>query len=278
MTAGPLARNHFIDIAGSRMHVVDVGEGPPVMLGHSFLWDAEMWRPQIDFLARRHRVIVPDLWGHGTSGPLPSHSCGIRDLAHQHLALLDALEIERCAVVGLSVGGMWGAELALIAPERVSALVLMGTSLAAEPADTQALYYAMLGAIAKAGVLPDQVREAAVPLFFSPGARERRPNLIEAFDASLRGWNAERLMDSIVPLGRMIFGRRDAAAELADIDAPTLVMTGSGDLARPPHEGRAMAELLDCPFIEIPQAGHISSLEAPDFVNDALSKFLARNQ
>lgn len=259
------------------MHIVDVGEGPAVMLGHSFLWDAEMWRPQIDFLARHHRVIVPDLWGHGRSGPLPRHSCGIRDLAHQHLALLDALEIERCAVVGLSVGGMWGAEFALISPERVSTLVLMDTSLAAEPAETRQLYFAMLGSIAKAGALPDTVREAAVPLFFAPDVRERRPDLIEAFDASLRAWNAERLVDSVVPLGRMIFGRRDAMAELAGLDAPALVMTGSGDLARPLHEGRAMAEVLNCPFIEIPQAGHISSLEAPDFVNDALSKFLARN-
>ena len=277
MATRPLVRSHFVDIAGSTMHVDDIGEGPAVMLGHSFLWDAEMWRPQIDFLAQRYRVLVPELWGHGRSGPLPGHSGDIRDLARQHLTLLDALEIERCAVVGLSVGGMWGAELALISPERVSALVLMDTSLGAEPAETRQRYFAMLESIAKTGALPDAVREAAVPLFFAPDVRDRRPDLVDAFDASLRAWNAERLVDSVVPLGRMIFGRRDAMAELAGIDAPALVMTGAGDLARPPHEGRAMAELLDCPFIEIPQAGHISSLEAPDFVNDALSKFLARN-
>ena len=54
-------------IAGSEMRVTDVGAGEAVLLGHSFLWDAEMWRPQIETIASRYRVIAPDLWGHGGS-------------------------------------------------------------------------------------------------------------------------------------------------------------------------------------------------------------------
>ncbi|MFP3710763.1 alpha/beta fold hydrolase, partial [Paraburkholderia sp. SIMBA_009] len=92
---------------------------------HSYLWDAAMWAPQIDALSSRYRVIVPDLWGHGASGPLPEGTQTLDDLAEHASALLDALEIDACAVVGLSVGGMWGARLALREPRRVRSLVLM---------------------------------------------------------------------------------------------------------------------------------------------------------
>jgi 3-oxoadipate enol-lactonase len=263
------------EIDGSQMSVLDTGSGPPVMLGSSFLWDAEMWRPQIEALSGRFRLIVPELWGHGGSGPLPAGVKSLGDLARQHLELLDRLGIEKCAVVGLSVGGMWGAELALMAPERVSALVLMDASLAAEPEATRVRYFAMLGAIEAMGALPDPVREAAAPLFFSPKVRTLKPGLIEAFDAKLRAWDRQRLVDSVVPLGRIIFGRRDAMDDLPKLSMPVLVMTGSGDIARPPAEGRAMAERIGCAFQEIPDAGHISSLEAPEFVNQALAAFLA---
>ncbi|MBA5844985.1 alpha/beta fold hydrolase, partial [Escherichia coli] len=73
------------------------------------------------------------------------------DLAAHASALLDALEIEQCAVVGLSVGGMWGARLALREPQRVRSLVLMDASLEAEPEATRLRYFGMLDAIAAAG-------------------------------------------------------------------------------------------------------------------------------
>jgi pimeloyl-ACP methyl ester carboxylesterase len=264
-----------VEIDGSLLNVLDVGDGPPVVLGSSYLWDAEMWRPQIEALSGRFRLIVPELWGHGGSGPLPAGVSGLRDLARQHLDMLDRLGVEKCAIVGLSVGGMWGAELALMAPERVSALVLMDTSLAAEPEATRTRYFAMLDAIEALGVVPDPVREAAAPLFFSPQVKSRRPELLQAFDARLGAWDRQRLKDSIAPLGRLIFGRRDALDELAGLSMPVLVMTGTDDAARTPAEGREMAARIGCPFREIPDAGHISSLEAPEFVNQALATFLS---
>jgi pimeloyl-ACP methyl ester carboxylesterase len=262
------------EIDGSLLNVLDVGAGPPVVLGSSFLWDAEMWRPQIEALSGRFRLIVPELWGHGGSGPLPAGVIDLRGLARHHLELLDRLGVETCAIVGLSVGGMWGAELSLMAPERVSALALMGTSLAAEPEETRMRYFGMLGAIEAAGALSDPVREVAAPLFFSPKVKSRRPELLQAFDAKLRAWDRRRLVDSVAPLGRLIFGRRDAMDDLAKLSMPALVMTGTDDLPRPPAEGREMARRIGCPFQEIPDAGHISSLEAPEFVNQALATFL----
>lgn len=262
------------DIHGSRMSVLKAGSGDPVLLGSSYLWTADMWSPQIEALSSRFRVIAPDLWGHGGSAALPPDTADMRDLARHHLALMDELGIERCAIVGLSVGAMWGAELALMAPERVSRLVLMDSSLAAEPEDSRGRYFAMLDVLGTLGVVPDPIREAVVPLFFAAKTLRDRPEPVAAFDARLRAWPRDRLVDSVVPLGRIIFGRRDATGDLGNLSMPCLVMTGADDGARPPAEGRAMAERIGCPFLTIPDAGHVANLEAPEVVNAALLAFL----
>jgi pimeloyl-ACP methyl ester carboxylesterase len=86
-----------------------------------------MWAPQIDALSRHYQVIAPDLWGHGQSGRIPENTQTLGDLATHASHLLDALGVRQCAIVGLSVGGMWGAELALREPGRVKYFVRLGS-------------------------------------------------------------------------------------------------------------------------------------------------------
>lgn len=265
----------IVSVSGSAISCIDVGSGPVIVLGSGFLGDAETWLPQIDALAARHRVIVPELWGHGLSGPLPNAVGSMRDVARQYIEFFDALNVERCTIVGISMGGMWGAELALMAPERVAGLVLMDTSLAAEPAATYAAYNQLLDVIEQYAGFPEPVIAAAAPLFFSQTVESRDPTLLSAFKARLRSWDSNRVTDSVVPLGRLIFDRREALAELSTLQMPVLVATGADDQARSIAEGRAMAEQIGCPFVEIPGAGHTPSLEAPDFVNQLLEDFLA---
>ena len=196
------------------MTALDAGEGDVVVLGSSFLWDAEMWRPQIDALSQRYRVVVPHLWGHGGSGPMPPATKDLRDIARQNLLLLDHLGIERFAMVGLSVGGMWGRSSPCRA-EQVTALALLDTFLGAEPDDSRARYFAVLDAVAASRSLPDAVLDGIVPLFFSPNVQATAPDLPAKFRARLKEWDADRLVDAVVPLGRLVFGRRDALADLA---------------------------------------------------------------
>jgi pimeloyl-ACP methyl ester carboxylesterase len=262
------------EISGSSMTFLDLGIGEAVLLGHSFLWDAEMWRPQIEVLARRYRVIVPNLWGHGGSGALPAGTADLRDLARHHLALMDQLGIDRFAVLGLSIGGMWGAELAMLAPERVTALALLDTFLGPEPAISRDRYFGLMEAIAAAKSIPEPMLDVIVPLFFAPSTAARIPALPAAFRVKLRNWDSDRLLDSVLPIGRIVFGRRDARHELRNLPMPKLVLTGSEDIPRPAHEGQQMAAILDCPFVEICDAGHISTLEAPEPVTAHLVRFL----
>ncbi|USI74946.1 alpha/beta fold hydrolase [Sphingomonas morindae] len=267
---------HRISIFGSTMTVRILGSGPALLLAHGYLFDHEMWAPQIAALAARYRLILPDLWGHGGSGALPSTTRDMRDLAGHHLALLDHLGVDRCALVGLSLGGMWSAELALMAPGRVSALVLLATSLAAEPAASRDAYFGMLDLVADSGTIPPPVLATAMAMFFTPAIDRASPGMRARVAERLRAWDAARLRDSIAPLGRITFGRREALEALGALTVPTLVATGDGDMARPPAEGQAMADRIGCPFVRIPDAGHIANLEAPDFVTRLLCDFLAR--
>ncbi len=236
-----------------------------------------MWAPQIKELSRVCQVITPDLWGHGQSGPLPENTHTLGDLAAHASGLLDALGIEQCAVVGLSVGGMWGAELALRDPERVRSLVMMDTDMGAEPDTTRNRYFQMLDTIESLGRIPPPMIDAIVPLFFRPGAA-LDGEAPAAFRRALEILSSTQLLRSIVPLGRLIFGRPDALSRLAGLDADrTLLMCGALDFTRTPAETVRMAEIIGCPHMLIPEAGHISNLENPSFVTDTLLRWLEKH-
>lgn len=256
------------------MPFIEKGEGFPVLLGHSYLFDREMWSPQLDALAKHYRVIAPDLWGHGDAPALPSRVRNLQDLALDNLQLMDSLGIDKFAVVGLSVGGMWGAELAAIAPERVSALMLMDTYLGSETPEEQQKYFQMLDAVGAAGAIVSPLLDYIVSQFYSPHASRED---VASLTQSLSSLSATRLRESIVPIGKMIFGRPDRMDILDKIICPCHVATGESDLPRPVKEGQAMAQRLGCEFTTIPQAGHISNRENPDVVNDMLLAFLEKH-
>ena len=264
----------FAMIDGQPLHYLDQGQGPVVVLGSSYLWDHSMWAPQIEVLSRHYRVIALDLWGHGQSGRLPEGMSSLDDLARQTLELMDHLNIDCFNLVGLSVGGMWGARLALAAPERVQSLVLMDTYVGVEPEPTRLYYFSLFDKIEASGSISEPLLDIIVPIFFRPGI-DPQSALYQQFRATLAALPTERLRDSIVPLGRIIFGRDDILPRLHELDPKrTLVMCGDQDKPRPPSEALEMAELIGCSHVLIPEAGHISNLENPEFVTEALLEFL----
>jgi pimeloyl-ACP methyl ester carboxylesterase len=272
--SAPDGAYRFATIEGKQLAYIDQGQGFPVLLGHSYLWDARMWQPQIDALSKHFRVIAPDLWGHGLSASPPDGTRGLADLARHHLAFLDALSIDECHLVGLSVGGMWGGPLVQLAPKRVRKLVLMDTYLGPEPAPSQAKYLGMLRQLEVDQALSEALLDLVVPMFFSPDTDPTSP-LCRTFRASLAALSAGRIAESIVPLGRMIFTRPDQRYCLAELSADnTLVLVGEHDIPRPPREASEMAALVGCKLQTIANAGHISSLENPGSVNRALLEFL----
>jgi pimeloyl-ACP methyl ester carboxylesterase len=264
----------WFELSGTSMRVLQSGRGEAVLLAHSYLWDASMWQAQISALSKTYHVIAPCLWGHGGSGPMPEGTQDLRDIARHHLAMLDSLGIPSVSVIGHSLGGMWGAELALIAPERVRSIALVDTCLEAEPEPARLRYFAMLDAVAAARAVPPPIARQVAAMFFAPDMLVLAPAMLRDCEAMLADWPTERLADSVVPLGRMTFGRRNSLDEFSRLGMPKLVIHGAEDIPRPFEEGRRMAELLDCDIIPVPGAGHMAPLEVPDVVSGALLDFL----
>lgn len=266
-----------IELKHHRMFYEDVGEGFPVLFGHSYLWDASMWAPQVEALAASYRCIVPELWGHGSSQPPPRDGpvYSLEELTEDHAQLVNALGLERFAVVGLSVGGMWGARLAMYLPGRVSGLVVAGSDLAAEPTPSKRRFFQMIDTVARAGALPPPVIEAMCPLFFSDETLARRPALADRFRASMAAIPHARL-PGILAIGRGIFGRENLTMRLREIDCPTRIIVGEQDRSRPPVESERMAQYIQHTDLHVLHgAGHICNLEAPDQVTALLEDFLA---
>jgi pimeloyl-ACP methyl ester carboxylesterase len=116
---------HGLDIA-----YVELGPptAPPLLLIHGFTDSSRAWSTMAPHLARRYRLIIPDLRGHGASA-VPDCCYALSDFAHDLIGLLDALAIPRAHIAGHSLGGMIAQVLAYQHAERMAKLVLMGTTL-----------------------------------------------------------------------------------------------------------------------------------------------------
>lgn len=264
-------------IADRKLSYLDVGSGPVLLFGHSYLWDSAMWAPQIATLSAQYRCIVPELWGHGQSDLLPNNCKALLDIADQMLELMDALEITHFSVVGQSVGAMWGAELVLKAPTRVKTLVMLNSFIGFEPEVTRAKYDGMLDMITAAKAIPAPLISAISPLFFANDAANNTPELVTGFEQSLASITAEQI-PTIVKLGRMIFGRRDTMEYAEQLTLPCLIMAGVEDKARSVLESYLMSDAIDgSQLVHIPAAGHISTLEQAELINQHLADFLAKH-
>ncbi|KUI97845.1 alpha/beta fold hydrolase [Vibrio sp. MEBiC08052] len=263
-------------VNGKTMRYQDVGTGEVLLFGHSYLWNSQMWQPQVAVLSRNYRCIVPDLWSHGQSDAAPDTMHSLKDYAGHMLALMDHLAIGSFSVIGLSVGGMWGSELALIAPERVKALVLMDTFIGLEPEVMHAKYFAMLDAAIATQSFPEPLIPQVVPMFFSEHALQQtpEPDFVTAFRMFLMETSGPQVAE-MGRIGKLVFGRRDLIDEIGDLNLPVLIMVGEQDKPRPVLESHLMQDAIaGSQLIVIPQAGHISNLEQPEFVTQALQDFL----
>ena len=253
-------------IDGTRIHLLDRGRGPAVVLLHAFPLSGEMWRPQIDALADRFRVLAPDLPGFGRSPPARG-PVSMASFAELSLGLLDAVGVPEAAVVGLSMGGYVALELQALAPQRVRALVLSDTRAHADTADARKAREAIAAAVEDEGSTQPIV-ERMLPSLLSSAAPAKLRSEVErlAADASTEGAAAAL---------RAMARRRDFTGELGRIGCPTLVMVGLGDALSPPAEMQGLAEAIPGAALErIAGAGHLANLEQPARFNAALGRFL----
>lgn len=263
-------------IEGKSCFYQDIGEGYPILLGHSYLWTSDMWEPQLKALSQEFRCIAVDLWNHGQSEGLDAKNFTVEQLADDYWNLMKQLGITKFAVIGLSVGGMWGAHLALKHPHAVSALVLMDTFVGDEPHATRQKYFMLLDYLEKENGFTNMLLDQITPLFFSPYTFANQPQLVDNFRRALHSIKKENI-PGIVTLGKAIFSRNCMLNQLRLLMQPTLVLVGRDDIPRPPREAEEMVRYLPKAELSIIEnAGHISNLEQPDLVNFVLLNFLRK--
>ncbi len=261
-------KHGFINVNGTRLYFESAGSGDAVVLMHGFTLDTRMWDDQFLPLAQRYHVIRYDLRGFGQSA-LPT------DAAYSHVedlkALLDQLGIVNACLIGLSKGGAVALDFALSYPSYTKALVLLDTVLGG-------FAWSAEGA-ARDGLVWQRAHEGGVPAakdswlthpLFAPAMRQTAVAArLEQIINDYSGWH---FVNNNPELGL----NPPAVLRLQELRMPVLSIVGELDLP----DFRQIAELIwqqvpQAQRLVVPEVGHMSNMEAPDQVLQAMSAFLA---
>jgi 3-oxoadipate enol-lactonase len=234
-----------------------------VLLLHAGIADRRMWAAQTEALeAAGHHVVAPDLPGYGDAALEPGEVAYV-DVAASHLS-------EPAAVVGCSFGGRVALELAFHRPELVDRLVLVGAGLGSwDWSEATQADFAEEEELVERGDLAGAAAQQA-RMWLAAGADPIVRELTEAM--TIRSYEQQLPLEESVQAS---WPQPPAAEQLADIDAPTLVIVGTEDVA----DILAMADRLaagipGARLATIEGAGHLPSLERPDELNRLLLDFL----
>lgn len=253
---------HTIDAAGHALTVHDAGpaDAPAILLLHSLGTSAAVWDPILPALTD-FRVLRPDMRGHGHTAATPG-PYSIDLLAHDALAVLQQLGIDRVAVVGLSIGGLIAQQLAYLAPSRIAALVLMDTALAIPPASLWSERAASVRASGMAAVV-----EGVLARWLTPAAPAHTVEQLRHMILATEPEGYAGCCEAIAAA--------DFHSQSGNIGAPTLVIVGADDPATPIASAEALRDTISGARLEIiPNASHIPTAEQPAAIAGALLRFL----
>jgi len=256
---------HTAQVNGVELAYRDEGQGQPILLIHAFPLSSAMWEDQIDALATRFRVITPDLRGFRATAR-GSGAASLDQHADDLAGLLDHLGIEKATVVGLSMGGYISFALLRRHRARIERLILADTRAGAdsEEAKEGREKNARLAEAEGAGAIAEQMLPKLLSAGASDAVRDEVRKIIEANDRA-----------GLAAALRAMAARPDSTPLLATIDVPTLIIVGTEDALTPPSESQAMhAAIAGSRLVEIPGAGHLSNVEAPDAFNAAVEEFM----
>jgi pimeloyl-ACP methyl ester carboxylesterase len=273
----------LLTIDGRRIAYDDSGgSGVPVVLLHGFPLDRAVWEEQMPALAAR-RVIRVDLRGCGESEPSDGPAL-MESLAADVAGVLDALQVERTALAGHSIGGYVALAFFRMFAERVSGLALVASHVAedagANPSAAPAQRELAAARDAQARRLEaedsmDAAIESYLPRYFAPRVYRDRPDLVERARAMMARQNPR----GCAQLVRGMQQRLDSHDLLEDIGVPALVIAGGADSYLDARTLRETASAIrGAEFVLLEDAGHLPQWEAPERTADALASFAQRVQ
>ena len=250
-------------VSSELLYFSERGSGSPLLLVHGLMVTGEMFEPVIEHFATRHRVIVPDLRGHGRSRGLPPPYTAAQ-LASDLSRLLDHLGIDSTAVLGYSQGGAIAQQLVLDHPKQCDRLVLACT-------------YAF-----NMATFREWLEGHLAPLLIRLLSLRRFAKLISQATKQLNkertNWLAGLIADQDQKL--MLTAWRETMAfdsrhRLAEIRCPTLVIAGSNDVGVPIHHAKMLHDgIPSSQLVIIDGADHALIWTHPDEFMRVTDEFL----
>ncbi len=249
-------------VAGINIAYERRGQGSPLVLIHGYPLDHTTWDEVAPLLEKDFDLIIPDLRGFGESDVMEADD-SIIDFASDIAGLLTRLKIHRSFLAGHSMGGYVALAFAREFPERVSGLGMVSSQMQADSPERKESRYASAKQVLASGV--GSVVETLTPKLTADPR-------IQAF--------VKGLMSKQRPLG--VFTALEAMAERPDstdlfstFQFPVAIVHGDADALIPVERGREMkAALPSAHYSELPGVGHMSMMEKPASVSEAL-KYLA---
>jgi 3-oxoadipate enol-lactonase len=210
-------------VGGYELNYVEKGDGPPLVLIHGLAGDLSAWASQLDTWSTDYRVITFDNRGAGQSTQV-EEPISTEDMARDTLALMDALGVDSAAVIGRSMGGAIAQHMALLAPERVRALVLCASFAKLDPVGVRVLTN-MRQVLEWRESWADHARHS-IPNFVSPAFYNANREVVTALENLIGG--ETRLPACYVAQNHACL-EHDTLDRLAGITCPVLIAAGGRD-------------------------------------------------
>ena len=269
----------WVNVQDRWMNVVDIGSGPPVIFIHGLSGCWQNWLEQIPLFARDHRVIAVDLPGFGHSD-MPVETISISGYADAIDELMEKLDIDAARIVGNSMGGFIGAEMAIEHPARIERLVLVAAAgLSIESIRTERtkglrhraenmIFFSLAHVVSRSHQVALRPRLRAALLMTVAAHPARLPGPLAA--QQVLGSGKPGFSDALEAMCR--YPLRDRLEKIA---CPTLILWGDKDILVPVKDASVFEELIpDSRKIIYTDTGHVSMMERPARFNSDVKAFL----
>jgi len=259
-----------VKVNGTPLYATVRGRGPAVTLVHGFPLSHRIYDTQIRSLSRTYRVIAPDLRGFCKT-PLGDTEVTMDTYADDIAAILDALEVEKTVLAGLSMGGYIAFAFWRRYPERVSGLILLNTRAKPDTPEARENRFKTIEAVRQEGLAP--LIDGMIPKLLSPVTLRGKAHIVR----KLRSIMEAASVDGVVAALRAMAERPDSRPTLETISVPTLIIAGQDDALIPVDEAEDMAlRIPDARLRVVDQAGHLVTMERPRTTSRLIGEFLAQ--